>query len=466
MNNKEYISDWLASRPIFYNEKTGKVSENINNVIDFRNMEFHSEGFYNYLAVGFSILEQTPIKNVKFLRHSSRLSVDDSGNINIQYLDDPVEKYIGKSSNENNVLELIRSKVQEWEAFVDGEIIIPTSGGYDSRLLNLMIKDKIRIRSFTYGISYNQSKSFEVVYAKKLSQIVNTKWEQIELGDFHKYLDELDALYGISSYARGGYQIEFYKKVLPKIKLNSPLLSGAFGDDWSGSRKFKEITSEKFVLKLANIWGRNAEPSMSLLKSDGELLYKYFNNLQEKLKIPEWCSIEESRFQVIYLSRLITIPEYLGFKPWSPFLDIDVAMAMTNLPYERRKGRSWQKEFFKKNNVDFEDMNLKSVNGRTLDYYAMARVPLKPLDVKVLSEVVKPEYVEWINSGIRKSSLLVNFLRLRESFSFLENFFRIRKRNSLPKLNFFGFKENKFAPYYAYLTLKPIENIIIKRNNA
>ena len=66
MSQVVFKTDWLASNPIFYNEKLGKVSLNINDVIDFRNLEFHPEEFNNYLDFGYSILEQTPIKNVKF----------------------------------------------------------------------------------------------------------------------------------------------------------------------------------------------------------------------------------------------------------------------------------------------------------------------------------------------------------------------------------------------------------------
>lgn len=156
----------MASEPIFYNEDTGKVSNNINDVIDYNNLEFDPEGFNNYLEFGYSVFGQTPVKGVKYLRYSSKLLWEDN-NITIEYLDDPVENWVKDQSSEYDVLQLLRSKIQTWESQVTGDIIIPTSGGYDSRLLNTMIKDKTRIRSFSYGLSRNQSTSYEVVYAKK-----------------------------------------------------------------------------------------------------------------------------------------------------------------------------------------------------------------------------------------------------------------------------------------------------------
>ena len=115
MQQKIYETDWLASRPVFYNEMTHQVSFNINDVIDFKNLEFHEEGFNNFLDFGYSILEQTPIKNVKFLPHSSRLTIQDDGKFLIEQFRDPVEEWLEKISHEEDVWELLREAIQSWE---------------------------------------------------------------------------------------------------------------------------------------------------------------------------------------------------------------------------------------------------------------------------------------------------------------------------------------------------------------
>ncbi|MDR0711935.1 MAG: hypothetical protein LBF67_06295 [Prevotellaceae bacterium] len=71
-------SDWLASNPVFYNEKTMRVSENINDVIDFPNMEFDTEGLSAYLDFGYSVFGSTPLKNVKFLLPNESLQMADN----------------------------------------------------------------------------------------------------------------------------------------------------------------------------------------------------------------------------------------------------------------------------------------------------------------------------------------------------------------------------------------------------
>lgn len=209
-----YQTDWLASDPIFYNEKTGAVSKNINEVIDFGNLEFHPEGLNNYLEFGYSVFEQTPIKNIKFLRHSSKLIQYDNGTLGIEYLEDPVIQLLDRSTHEDDILNLLWKTINGWEQSVQGDIVIPTSGGYDSRLLNLLIEDKSRIRSFTYGLSDNQDESFEVVYARQLSKSIGSNCTWITLGNYHNFFDQWDQIYGISTHAHGMYQMEFYTKIL------------------------------------------------------------------------------------------------------------------------------------------------------------------------------------------------------------------------------------------------------------
>src|SRR5215510_11059024 len=101
-------TDWLASRPVFYNEKNGTASHNINDVIDYRNLELDPEGFSNYLDFGYSVLGQTPVKHVKLLRHSSRLLIDENGTVKTEYLADPVNEWLDYKISEDDAFDLIK----------------------------------------------------------------------------------------------------------------------------------------------------------------------------------------------------------------------------------------------------------------------------------------------------------------------------------------------------------------------
>jgi hypothetical protein len=452
-NTMLFSTDWLASDPVFYNEKTGKVSRNINEVIDFTNLQFHPEGLRNYLDTGYSVFEQTPVQNVKFLRHNASLAPEE-GKIKLKYEEDPVEKLIGNKSSPAEAIEILRASIQTWENSVEGEIIIPTSGGYDSRMLNEMVTGKQRIRSFTYGISPDQSQSFEVVYAKKIAEMLGTKWEQVELGYYHNYFEQWDNLFGVSTHAHGMYQIEFYTKILEKVGKGKALLSGIIGDAWAGSVKIPAITKPEDAFYLAYAHNMNADSAYCLLKSDRQLLESYYEANKQKLQDPLMRVVESMRFKIVLLCYLFRVPVSLGFKPWSPFLDMNVALSMLNLPAQERAGRAWQADYFKQKGLYVEDMDPAVSKKNQLNRYAMSQVPVRPLDVKLLGELIKPGYIEWVNKHVQSDIYFRDF---------------VDKLMYYPKigglLRRLGRKDVKLTAYLSYLTLRPLEVLIRKRNN-
>jgi hypothetical protein len=452
-NNKVYKTDWLASKPVFYNEKTCKISHNVNDVIDLDDLEFHSEGFNNYLDFGYSVFGQTPIKNVKFLRHSSEV-YKENGKLKIIEHPDPVEEWFRRNPNytkEEDILELIKNKVQEWEKNHEGKIVVPTSGGFDSRLLNYFIKDKTRVKAYTYGVSPKQEDSFEAVYAKKLCEILNIKWRCLKLGEFHKYFNEWDELFGISTHAHGMYHVEFYNKIAEK-EMPELFLSGIIGDGWSGKVKIDPIKSIDDVYFLGYTHGINADSCFSKISSCSKNKRKYYEVNKEKLKDDRIRVVESMRMKLTLLNYLINLPKKFNFKVWSPFLDIDIALGMLNLTPERRKNRQWQRDFFKKAGLNIEGMAFKNVSKKnTLNNQAMKKVSLRSLNKELLSELIEEDYIDWVNKNIKN-----NFLSDIWSASF-------KARYIGEGMKLLGLEDTKLKAYFAYLTLRPIENILYKK---
>jgi hypothetical protein len=447
-----FETDWLASRPVFYNESTGKAGYDINELIEVEAFEFDPEGFNNYLDCGFSVLEQTPLKGVKFLRHSSRLTLHDDGRLEVQYLDDPVNEWLDKRSHEDDVFHLLYSAVREWENSVDGEIILPTSGGYDSRLLNLLVTERERVRSFTYGISENQAESSEVVHARKISELLGTRWEQIPLGDYHLYFDEWDKLYGVSTHAHGLYHIEFYRKILPKVRGGNPFLSGIIGDAWAGSVNIAPLQTHADVPRLGYSHGLRADPAMSLMRSEPVAFERYYLANKERLASDLFRVVEAMRFKLVLLSYLFKVPASFGFKPWSPFLIPEIALSMLTLSPERRHKRLWQREFFQQHGLALESMNLRASNQNRLNQQAQRRIRLKPLDAALLSDVVEESYVGWINRHVGQQGAV---------WDLVWSVPRIPKVGGA--LRRLGIEEQRERAYFAYLTLKPIETLLKRR---
>lgn len=456
---KIFKTDWLASTPVFYNEKSHKISHNINDVIDWYSIEFHPEGLNNYLDFGYSVFGQTPVKNVKFLKHSSEIFLHNN-ELKIINHPDPVLDWFSSHpscSREKDVLELIEHRIQQWEAATSGPILIPTSGGFDSRLLNYFIKDRSRIRAFTYGVSPRQVDSYEVVYAKALCDKLCVQWKRIELGDQHKYFNEWFRLFGVATHAHGMYHCEFYNKILhcfPELK-GCNLLSGIIGDGWAGGIEHKVIKESNFS-DLGYTHGLNADSSFSKFNSSRQLMKSFFfqNNVNHELLQVVYVL----RTKMMLLNFLLTVPQYYGFNVWSPFLDMDIALNMLNISPERRKGRIWQVDFFRNNGLYLEERHNKSNTLNNLNHQALSKRSVKPLDTKSLSRFISTKYAKDINRKLTKPSYLENIIPFLFSLPIPS---RIKKK-IIKGFKRIGFRDYVLESYYAYLTLKPIESLMKK----
>ncbi len=446
-----FKTDWLASNPVFYNLKTGSASHNINEVISSNTKSiFHQEGLHNFINFGYSVFGQTPIKDVCFLPPSSSLHRNQDRSLRIEKLKDPYDKYCDYRLSESDIFELIREKVQKWEKSLPSnqEIVLPLSGGFDSRLLLWCIKDKSRLRSYTYGLSNNQKNSIEVVRAQRLAEKFSIKWKHIQLGDFHNYFSEWNDMFGVSIQAHGMYHIEFYKKIRKDLLGETAFLSGIFGDVWAGSVPFSKLSRAEDLLKIGYTHGIRANPKHLQIKPQLELQNTFWENNKKLLTNYQFQTITTVRLKIILISYLMKTPSFFNFKSWTPYLDIDVAMAMMNLPKKRRYNRLWQKEFFSKVGLDLDKENLKGRYENTLDRQAMINLPLKPLDVQKFSTIFNKQYIEWINQKTHLTELFPLQTRI----------------SNTPKVGGFlrllGIRDKNMEAYYSYMCLKPLEHYL------
>lgn len=450
--SSSFTTDWLSSETVFYNTTTGKASFYINDVVDPNNIELDEEGLSNYLLYGYSVFGQTPLKNVKFLPPHSSLKITE-GKIDVTVHEDPVLSQHNLYT-EDQIWEVMGSRVNKFVNDYPEEIVIPTSGGFDSRIMNLLVNDKSRIRSFTYGISKNQSDSYEVIYAKKAAEVLQTQWEQIPLGNFNLYLGDWYKTYGVATHAHGMYHIEFYKKIRSKLPGSNPLLSGIMGDAWSGKVDIPTLQSPDDVIKLSYSHGISIPKKFHQNNAKSFLVEAYFEDKKYYLNDRNFRIIESMRRKVILLTYLLRIPKTFEFTPWSPFLNLDLVLSILNLPDVRKNGRLWQVDFFKKHGLDIESMDLKASKKNMLDSESLQKSPLQPLNPELLKEVVKPDLVHWINDKLRSSYWL------GYSYRGMAKFFRVAGFGNLIDAN------PKLTAYNYYIILWPIQKILEQRQGS
>lgn len=381
-------NDWLGSIPVFYSKEESVISTLVNKVVNKNNLTIDEEGMDIFLNFGYSVLGKTIIKGVSFLRFYSEIVVENES-ISIFAKEDNTFDLLNnaKEEDESTVIKKISDIIKETENKVSDKIIIPTSGGYDSRILNLFVKDKNRVESFTYGTSFDQNSSYEVKRAQFIADKLGVNWRQIYLSDFNKYYKDWFSLYGCSTHLHGMYHIEFYKKIAEFIKPGCSLFSGIIGDAWSGNVNIDIIESVEGLDLLGYSHGIHI-PSKSLgFDISKERYKKYFLENKEKLENSKFRIIESMRFKIILLSYLMKLPDYFGFLSWSPFLNKDIALSMLKISEERRKNRIWQKDFFVKEQIDVENLNIKCSYENVLDFLSVRSLKLDVFSTEVLSNI-------------------------------------------------------------------------------
>ncbi len=441
-------TNWLGSNLVFYNELTGISSNVFSEVLVGSELKIDREELRNFLKYGFSFYGKTPIKGVRYTLPNTILRKFANGCIQEVPQDDPMEKLVGKKSSEQSVHEKIGQWMSSFHTKNSSKsIILPLSGGLDSRLLAVYCKDHSNVNSFTYGISRRQSQSSEVILAKQVAAACNIKWEQITLGKFHNYLDINNNIYGLSTHAHSMYHFEFYKGILDYLGNSNAktVLSGIYGDVWAGSWKFPEINHPKDVRKLAVTHGMVGSRSQFFdpdYVSESEETYFRLN--AEKLKDPVFRVVEAARLKVVLNRHLIATPNYFGLHVDSPFLEIDIASEMLNLDPKRRNQRKWQSEFLDGKLPELSKRNPKFKIHNVSDLQATIQVPVPQL----LLTSESPVELKLLNVGkINKRIKVGKILYILILFFSVPFFSRIK-----PQYKWLNFREN----YANYMTAFPI----------
>ncbi|MBN1252134.1 MAG: hypothetical protein JXR51_06400 [Bacteroidales bacterium] len=450
-NNKITIeNDWLASIPVFYNKKDLIVSTLSLKCLTDKTID--QEGLQNFMEFGYSVFEHTMFSSVKFLRFYSKLAISDF-KFEIEYKKDPIIEEFGKNNivDEEEVISEIDLYLSDIENNTKGKIIIPTSGGYDSRLLNYFVKDKSRVRSFTYGGSKNQAKSKEVYYAEKLSEILNTKWQHIKLDDYFKYFNDWFKTFGFSTHLHGMYHIDFFKKIRKSEKFDKSvfLLSGIVGDAWAGKNYKFEINTHKDIYKLGLSHGVNLNLKYSKLNVDENIKKDFFKNNKNEIQNSGLQTITFIRIKMILLSYLMQLPEYFGFISYTPFLNFNIVTKMFKISGKRRENRKWQTDFFVKNNIDLNSMNLNGTNSNTLDIDTFKISKFELIETENLEKYIDKKQLQKINSKIKKISFIDNFKNMLLTTPKIKGVCQL-----------LGIKSNTRQAIFEYYIIKAIEKSI------
>lgn len=406
-------TDWLGTKPVYYNEKTGAISHNVNEVIDYANLEIHPEGLKNYLKFGYTVFGQTMVKNVRVLEHSSTIEKDEKGLLTITKNEDMAQKLWNPGrTNSTEVFESIVEAVRQQVAKADNNVIIPLSGGLDSRFIAYAISGNKDIHCYCYGLSARQRDSFETVKSQSVAEKCDLNWKHIELDEFlrEEYLDTWYDLYGPSVHLHGMYQMEFYRKIFADLSLpvsydfgantGYHVFSGLGGDTFGGAVRVAPINGVNDLTNLGHLHGICITDDICTMKSDEENAGRFFEENRNKFADKNHCALMMIRLKMMLLSYLLRTPESMGATPWSPFLVPELSMSMMNLDWSLKDGRNWLESEFAKYDLKIGWEKKKCDYNMVLDIETLRKNPVKPLDVKLLSPYIRKDYLEKVNREI------------------------------------------------------------------
>jgi asparagine synthase (glutamine-hydrolysing) len=396
--------DRTRTFPIFYSIKEGElyISDDTYFLKDKTTNKISKDSFDEFLAAGFVTGKETLIENIYqvqageyILYKSNRLEY----NFYADYLTSCV---VNKKKEElkNEFLDILDRTIKRLIKFADGrQIVVPLSGGYDSRLVVALLKkhNYENVFCFTYG----SKKSSEVNISKKVACALGYKWYFVEYNEitvsqqypknikfqrFYKFASNHVSLSHIQDYFSVNY--------LNDNNLISPdaiFVPGHSGDFLGGSHVkkisnieavFKRITKKHCILNDLPM-----KKAFMINKIRGDT-----NNLDEHIKL---YSIDENfnlrERQSKYIVNANRVYEFFGYKHLIPLWDNLLIEFFRNLPLELKLNSL----FYEKVIIEdiFSALNVNYLKKRSKYFYQIKAVKsyikkIIPLKMKLFFQEV------------------------------------------------------------------------------
>jgi hypothetical protein len=377
--------DWLNTTPVFYPKTApGQL--------------FDRDGLQLYWKYGYSVFGATVDPSQGFLlpwetadtKHGKRSSAEEL---------DPVLNWLAGSNQlaETEIFEAFRHRVQNFANNHDGLVVVPLSGGLDSRLIVWALRgiDAKKIRTYSYGTSWPQERSSECHIARMIAETEGLKWEQIELGNFLGLTSDSYKITSHYSHAHSMYHIEFYSKIAEKHKGDClAVISGSVGDLWAGNAKpepFMKPTDLESIRYSHGLHGSKRDLLHAERLTESEI--SFFESIRERSVDRVWRTAFQVQNKMMLLRYLADVPKSLGFEVLTPFHDIDIALSMTMLNADRRRNRIWQREFLASHGLG-PDRAVRGTGSNSLLFQSRVASKLQVSEPpRSMFEFFKPEFL-------------------------------------------------------------------------
>ena len=412
-NTAFIASDRIRSFPIFYfiHDRKIFICDHIEK--NDTNFNKNSLSYFEFLHCRYVSGSETLIDKIYQIQAGECISLDEKGISSKKYY-----SYINKNNTLND-LDFYKKKLQYAleqtflkliESTKNRFLIIPLSGGLDSRLIASYLK-KCGVNDvicYTYGLR----KSKEVKISKNIANDLGYEWHFINYGEkkwkkwytdprmkeYQLFSGNFSSLPHIQDWPAVLELKE--KKIIPD---NSVFIPGHAADFVAGSHIPKKIDlilnknfesvidliiNEHLILSDKISQKRNEgfrlDIYRKLSKQINEISVKNLNDLVSSFEYWDWRE-RQSKF----IANSCRVYEFWGYEWRMPFWDIEFINFWNDLPLQLRLGKFFYKEFLLKENFSevFSNCNYKNFDRKNFIYFIK-----KSFFGKVLSEIHKKFY--------------------------------------------------------------------------
>lgn len=424
-------SDITRSFPVFYTKQNNKLF--LSDDILYLKNKFNISDFDKIAEIELKSSahvygKKTLLKHIYQIQASEHLIIQNDNIITSDFL----YSYATKEENTSNYFTLKKNAIIAFEnsfkrlikSFNNKTVAIPLSGGFDSRLIAVMLKkyNYKNVICYTYG----KKNSFEIKNSKETAKQLGFKWYFIEYSEnltsnflntaeFKTYMHfagKFSSMPNLQEYFAVKYLSE--KKIVEK---NSIFIPGYAGDLLGGSQILKVIPenleAQNIVDLVINEKFKNYNLNKNDLKSIKKSLNKHFLNIDKNFltKIPstvfEDFDIKEKISKYIFNSaNFYTFFEH-QFR--FPYWDKELLDFFKELPLKHKKGK-----------VFFDDI---LINNYFNKYHVYFEKELQPSNRDIKNQRIKnkikpflPNFIkqkflqknDWVNYNLITNKMLVD----------------------------------------------------------
>jgi asparagine synthase (glutamine-hydrolysing) len=351
--------DRVRSIPLFYGQKGNDLflSDSAEWVREqVGNNEMDTLAREEFLLTGYVTGPDTLFPDVKQLQAGEALIVSDNNrelSISVKRYYRFIHQNTLEASEDELLSKLDKVLINVFKRLIkraDGQtLVVPLSGGYDSRLIVLMLKrlGYDNVITFSYGRPGNK----ESEISKKVAETLGMRWEFIPYSNeawykwFHS--DERKTYYemaaGLCSLPHtqdwpAVWEMK-HQSALPHDSVFIPGHSVILGLDGFPKTHTPKALINALINKHYSLWPWSKTPG----QIQSKLKYKIMNTAANNIQSPGTDSFESwecQERQSKFLANSVRVYEFWGYQWWLPTWDLELLQLWSRIPFEYRLGKN------------------------------------------------------------------------------------------------------------------------------